>query len=399
MTPVGVSFAALSGADFPHVRPVPAVAVGDPVHVGQVLFTDRAHPAIAWVAPLAGVVESVDLGPRRYLSALVIRAQDGLPDPVSDIPDASSNDTLRAVLQSRGMWPAFLSRPFGRIPLPDENPAAIFVTATETEPWAPDPQVVLQERLAEFFRGVEALGLLTEGLVHLCLPKASDLTAPNDARIRTSRFAGSHPAGLAGTHLRRLHPVGAGAPVWSIGYQDVIAIGHLLDTGRFLAERVISIAGPRAARRRLVRTVIGASIHDLTTEELLPVRSQARAKVISGSILSGRESAWLGYRHRQVSLLDRAPQHSSRSRQLWPFVVPGPSALIPTAKLDAALPFALPVVPLMRALAVGDAEAAVRLGCLNLVEEDVALLSSLCSSGADYGHLLRVVLDELAEAA
>ena len=74
VTPVGVGSAAVSGAAFPHVRPVSAVAVGDPVHVGQVLFTDRSYPTVSWAAPLAGLVEAIDYGPRRHLSALVIRA-------------------------------------------------------------------------------------------------------------------------------------------------------------------------------------------------------------------------------------------------------------------------------------------------------------------------------------
>ncbi len=68
-------------------------------------------------------------------------------------------------------------------------------------------------------------------------------------------------------------------------------------------------------------------------------------------------------------------------------------------ELEAGLPFGLPVVPLLRALAVGDAEAAERLGCRDLIEEDVALLSALCTSGADYGPLLRRVLDELEDSA
>ena len=56
-------------------------------------------------------------------------------------------------------------------------------------------------------------------------------------------------------------------------------------------------------------------------------------------------------------------------------------------------------MPLIRALAVGDVEAAARLGALELIEEDIALLSTLCTSGADYGALLRQALDILAEAA
>ena len=76
-----------------------------------------------------------------------------------------------------------------------------------------------------------------------------------------------------------------------------------------------------------------------------------------------------------------------------------PAPLIATAALEHALGFDVPVVPFLRALSVGDAETASRLGCLEMVEEDVAAVSLACTSGADYGRMLRYVLDELAEDA
>jgi Na+-transporting NADH:ubiquinone oxidoreductase subunit A len=52
---------------------------------------------------------------------------------------------------------------------------------------------------------------------------------------------------------------------------------------------------------------------------------------------------------------------------------------------------------LLRALAAGDARAAVALGALELEEEDLALSSYLCPAKLEYGPLLRIVLDQLAE--
>ena len=76
---------------------------------------------------------------------------------------------------------------------------------------------------------------------------------------------------------------------------------------------------------------------------------------------------------------------------------PGP--LSPTAALERALAFDIPLVPFLRALSVGDAETASRLGCLEMVEDDVAAVSLACTSGADYGQMLRHVLDEISEDA
>ena len=59
------------------------------------------------------------------------------------------------------------------------------------------------------------------------------------------------------------------------------------------------------------------------------------------------------------------------------------------------MPFNIPPVPLLRALSVGDVEMAKRLGCLELAESDMALLTHVCPSKVDYAPLLRKALDEI----
>ena len=71
----GVTSVALLGEDWPGLRPQLKVDIGASVRQGQVLFTDRKHPDVCFVSPLAGVVESVTFGPRRTLDTLVIQAE------------------------------------------------------------------------------------------------------------------------------------------------------------------------------------------------------------------------------------------------------------------------------------------------------------------------------------
>lgn len=391
--------AALLGADYPGLRPTFAVAVGDRVDVGQVLFRDRSQPRIAFVAPMSGRVASVDFGPRRCLSALVIHRDGDAPDTagVGDPVDVSNAEGLREVLLSKGLWPAFRTRPFGRIPDPDAMPRAIFVTATDTEPLAPDPRVVLASQDGAFRRGVALLTLLTEGTVHVCQSPGPPL-AEATGRVRVTSFAGAHPSGLAGNHIHTLHPVGPGAEVWTIDCQDVAAIGHLAETGAHAPSRIVAVAGPRAPHSMLVRTTLGASIRDLAAGEHAGAMP---ARVLSGSVLSGRDAAWLGRYHRQVTIIDAVapPRRRGWRTILGTRQVQGPRPIIPTRALEHALPAGFLAVPLIRALAVGDADAAARLGALELIEEDMALLSAHCTSGADYGMFLRRVLDALAESA
>ena len=157
-----------------------------------------------------------------------------------------------------------------------------------------------------------------------------------------------------------------------------------------MAERVVSIGGPAAGRPRLVKTCLGAGIADICGTEM--------ARALSGDPHTGREAMFLGRFHDQITLLPNAalpPKATWLSRHF-----PAQQALIPTHALERALAVNILPVPLLRALSVGETEAAERLGCLALIEEDVAALSLHCTSGADYGVLLRQVLDDLmAEVA
>ena len=119
------------------------------------------------------------------------------------------------------------------------------------------------------------------------------------------RFSGPHPAGLAGTHIHFIDPVGPKKTVWQIGYQDVIAIGHLFTTGQLMTERTVAVGGPLVGKPTLFKTRMGACLDDL----LKPADVDAKnARVISGSVLCGRASSesvnYLGRFHNQVSVLE-----------------------------------------------------------------------------------------------
>jgi Na+-transporting NADH:ubiquinone oxidoreductase subunit A len=71
--------------------------------------------------------------------------------------------------------------------------------------------------------------------------------------------------------------------------------------------------------------------------------------------------------------------------------------VIPSEALEQALGLDIPVVPLLRALSVGDVETAQRLGCLELLEEDLALPAYATGTGQDFPSLLRATLDSLEQ--
>ena len=393
--------AALLGNDTLAIRPKFVVAEGEVVRAGQTMFVDRARPDIAFTAPLSGTVTTIALGRRRVLSSVTVTSGPARTAPAASEPPQASPAQLRESLLGGGLWPAFRSRPLGRIPDPGATPAAIYVTAMDTEPLAADPSVVLTKQGEPFAKGLDALQQLTAGPVYLCQAPGPALSA-EAGRLKICHFAGPHPAGLAGTHIDHLCPATMERMVWTVGYQDVVAIGDFLSSGAYPAARVVALAGPRAARPRLVRTCLGARLSDLTDGEVIAGVDGRPARLLSGSVLSGRDAAYLGRYDTQVTVLDglhdrRVGGFMGWLAARWP--AGGPRPIVPTAALDKALALDIPAVPLLRALSIGDAESAGRLGALDLIEEDLALASSLCTSQSDYGALLRRVLDDLAEAA
>lgn len=385
---------AILGADFPGLRIRTDVEEGDLVDAGEVLFRDRKRPDIAFVAPTSGRVLSIRHGAKRMFSRLVLECADTTTheDDRAAAPDVQSSETLIGVLAQSGFWPSFVTRPFGGMPDPQNRPDAIFVTATPASKNAADPRVVLEGKLDAFASALDAFARLTEGPVYLCQDKGDDLLRVNRAKVNIAKFPEKPGLGLPGTHVHRLHPVGTGKTVWTIGYQDAAAIGHFLLTGHRDFTRAVAVSGSIGSEPQVFRVPQGAKLSDIAQSSSHPLDGTSRC--FSGGLERGREAAFLGRYHDEVAFT----QASSRNL-LQQLLSRHPQPIIPHAGVDQALTMNLLAVPLMRALSVGDVETAQRLGCLELLEEDVAALTARCTSGTDYGRALRGALDALKEAA
>lgn len=427
-----VSRVAFLAADFPGLRPRLLVAEGDQVLRGQPLAQDKSRPGVTHTSPGHGRIVSVHRGERRALVSIVIElsAEDrrgcGEQIALSSFngrdPASLDSDAVRELLVESGLWTALRTRPFSTVPKPDSRPRSIFVTAMDTEPLAPDVSTVVSGREADFARGIQALAALTDGPVFVCtddqftLP--SEIASGGDSgRIRHERFAGPHPAGTVGIHIHTLDPVGRERSVWHVGYQDVLAMGRLFETGTIDTQRVVSLAGPGARRPRLLRTRYGASTDELTSGESV----DGEVRVVSGSVLHGRVAmghvtGYLGRYHRQLAML---PEWESRDLLGW--AGPGlarfssigaflsgmvrgkrfamttalngsPRAIVPIGMYERVFPFDVPATFLLKALLTHDLERAEELGCLELDEEDLALCTFVCSGKNDYATPLREVL-------
>jgi Na+-transporting NADH:ubiquinone oxidoreductase subunit A len=268
-------------------------------------------------------------------------------------------------------------------------PRSIFITATDSNPLAARPELVIARHRDDFLHGLTVVAGLTEGPTFLCQAPGGEPLAGGPASVETVEFSGPHPSGLVGTHIHFLDPVSAERTVWHLGYQDVIAIGRLFTTGRLWVERTVALAGPGVERPRLISSRLGANIDELTHGEL----REGHHRVISGSILSGRQAAgplaFLGRFHNQISVIAEAAP-----REDCGWLVPRRSKAFSAylGGFERVMPLDILATPLLKALLVEDHEMSQALGCLELDEEDLALCTFVCPSKFDYGALLRTCL-------
>jgi Na+-transporting NADH:ubiquinone oxidoreductase subunit A len=408
---------AVLGPDYVGMRPGMAVQVGDQVKEGSLLFTDKKNPGVRYTAPGCGRVAAINRGEKRALQSVVIE----LDGDDAETFTAYSEDELESLdaekvkenLVASGLWTALRTRPFSKVPMPDSSPRSIFVTAIDTNPLAARPSLILAERPDDFRCGLKVLSRLTDGKIFVC--KAPSVAVPGSdlPLAEPVEFEGPHPAGLAGTHIHVLDPVGREKTVWHVNYQDTMAIGALFTSGRLDQRRVISLAGPAVANPRLVRTRLGASVDELLDGEL----ADGENRVIAGSVLFGRKAdgplAFLGRYHLQISALAEG-----RKRKLFGWIRPGfdrysvtntfasrltpgkrfamntsaygdGRAVVPAGSYEKVMPLDILPTFLLRALAVEDIEQAEALGCLELDEEDLALCTFVCPGKGDYGAMLR----------
>lgn len=415
-----VKTVALLGDDYHGMKPTMLVSVGDKVQLGQPVFADKKNEGVTYVAPASGTVTGVNRGAKRKFLSMVINVEEGDQygfDSYSDL-NALNKEMVETQLVKAGLFQAFRTRPFSKVPAIGSEADAIFVTAMDTNPLAADPELIIDAQKDLFVSGLQVVAKLTQGKTYVCTREDSRVPGDNIPNVTFAQFSGPHPAGLPGTHIHFLHPVGpASRPVWHIGYQDVIAIGHLFTTGQIMTERTISVAGPLVDKPNLIRTRLGASI-----SEVLAGRTVGEnARVISGSVFSGHTAEgdvdFLGRYDNQVSVLEEGTHREFLGWQkpgfdkfsvtkiyggswlkdkLFPLTTSSGGskrAMVPVGTYERVVPMDLLPTQLLRALIIGaqtgDTELAQSLGALELDEEDLALCTYVCPGKYEYGSILR----------
>ncbi len=414
-----VTRVAVLGEEYVGMRPTMHVQVGDKVKKGQILFEDKKNAGVKFTAPASGEVVEVNRGAKRVLQSVVVKIEGNecvaFEKIAADQITSASRETIEQQLVDSGLWTALRTRPFSKAPALGSTPHSIFVTAMDTNPLAADPTLIIKERQDDFISGLNALTVLSGGKVFVCKAAGSEVATGN-ASVEVAEFGGPHPAGLPGTHIHYLDAVSNAKTVWHLNYQDVMAIGALLTTGELDNRRVVALGGPAAKQPRLVRTLLGADIEELTANEI----DGGEVRVISGSVLNGITAqgvhGFLGRFHTQISIIKEG-----REKKFLGWITPGSDkhsvtraylghlggnkkfdmttttngserSMVPIGNYERVMPLDIIPTLLLRDLISGDTDSAQQLGCLELDEEDLALCTYVCPGKYNYGPILRSVL-------
>ena len=417
---------AVLGNDYVGMKPTMLVEEGDSVSLGQPLFEDKKNPGVLITSPAGGKIEAINRGDRRALQSIVIeveaeeKAEEFKSFTAEELVSATS-ESVRHQLITSGMWAAFRTRPYSKIPTVDSSPSNVFISVLDTEPLSPDPEKIVNFRLEDFNFGISVLKRLIDCPIHISVSENSSLEIIEDEQVKKHRFSGPHPAGLVGTHMHYISPASLTNVNWTIGYQDLTAIGSLFKTGYVSTERVIALSGPQVNEPRYIKTRLGACTDELTAGEL----TQRENRIISGSVISGREAigsyAYLGRYHNQISVI---AEPNSKDREFMNWLTPGPRKfskiplflsslfpkkifkfkalmngsdrpIVPIGVYEEVLPLNMLPAMLLRNVVLMDTEKIQDLGGLELDEEDLSLCSYVCPGKYDFGSLLRAGLNKI----
>ena len=409
--PMAKSYA-VSPLDYENVTPKLLVKVGDKVEAGSALFFDKNNPRILFTSPVSGVVAAINRGEKRKLLNIAIEpdaAQVYKQLTVVDVAKAERSAVVEMLLES-GLWTRIVERPYGIIANPDATPKAIFVSAFDSAPLAPDYNFVLSNEKAAIEAGMAVLARLTDGKVHLSARKGDEGFMAEVKGVEYHTFSGKHPVGNVGVQIHHIDRIAKGDIVWTVNIQDVAMIGRLVMGGKLDMSKTIAVAGSEAQAPCYKRVIAGAAVESIVGEVKDGVR------VISGDVLTGVATAKDGYLAANANMVTLIPEGDKYEFMGWAmprfhrFSVSGAyfSWLFPkksyqldtntngeerpfvvTGLYEKYLPMDVYVSYLLKACLCKDLDKMENLGLYEVLPEDLALCEFVDPSKINMQQILR----------
>lgn len=411
VAPMAKSYA-VSPLDYENVTPKLLVKVGDKVEAGSALFFDKNNPRILFTSPVSGVVSAINRGEKRKLLSVAVepdQQQVAKAIKVVDTAKASREEIVEMLLES-GLWTRIVERPYGIIANPDREPKAIFVSAFDSAPLAPDYNFILKEEKAAVEAGMALFARLTKGKVHLSARKSAEGYMSEVKGVEYHTFEGKHPAGNVGVQIHHIDRIAKGDIVWTVNIQDVAIIGRMLLSGKLDMSKTIAVTGSEVAKPCYKRIIAGAAVESIVGKTAENVR------IISGNVLTGRTTAADGYISADANQLTLIPEGNvyellgwamprfhrfSVSRAYFSWLCPkkeykldtnlngGERPFVVTGLYENYLPMDVYVSYLLKACLVKDLDKMENLGLYEVLPEDLALCEFVDPSKIEMQQILR----------
>ena len=412
---------AIKPTDFRGLVPKLLVREGDKVLAGTPVLADKMSQNILFASPVSGTVAEVVRGAKRKLLEVRIKAdaqQEFVDFGVKKVSAMSADEIKEAILAS-GLWPSLVQRPYGIIANPNVTPKAVFISAFNTAPLAPNVEFILKDEIANIQTAIDALNKLAENGVHMSLNAANCVSTPFHRleNVILHTFEGKHPAGNVGVQIHHISPIRKGETVWIVSMMMLAAIGRLFTTGKYDLRRKIAVTGPMAVNPAYVDALPGISIKSLIDfyDPSLNLRH------VSGNVLTGTnvgKDGFMGFYDDQVTILEEGdkyemlgwakpfrPQLFSASRTYFSWLTPnkkynmdtnlhgGPRAFVVNDVYGKVLPMELYPVYLLKACLANDIDKMEKYGIYEVIEEDLALCEYVCPSKI---YIQQIITDGIA---
>ena len=415
-------FYSLVPDDYTGITPKVVVKEQEYVMAGGPLFIDKNHPELKFVSPVSGVVTSVERGARRKVLNIVVEAAAEQDYEEFGKKNVSSlnGESVKAALLEAGMFAFIRQRPYDVIADPTMYPKAIFVSAFDSNPLAPDFEFALKGEEANFQTGLDALSKMAKTYLSISVKqKAAALTQARNVTI--TAFDGPNPAGNVGVQINHISPVVKGETVWTIGAEAVIFIGRLFNTGRVDMTRKVAVTGSEVLKPAYCKLKVGALLTNVFSGNVTTGRD---LRYISGNVLTGKKvnpNGFLGAFDSQLTVIPEGDDihemlgwimprfnqfsvnHSyfswllgnNKEYVLDARIKGGERHMIMSNEYDKVFPMDIFPEYLVKAIIAGDIDRMEALGIYEVAPEDFALCEFVCSSKVEVQRIVRAGLDML----
>lgn len=411
---------ALKPTDFIGITPKLSVNIGDHVQVGSRVFHNKYNEQIIFTSPVSGKITGIKRGEKRVIEEIIIKAdtqQNFLNFNPANPTKLSREEIIEKLLKS-GVWPCIRQRPYSTIANPNNRPKAIFISAFDTNPLAPDNDFILHGKGEIFQTGLDALIRLTDGKVHLnvnCELGISKVLTHSKG-VQINQFYGPHPAGNVGVQIHHIDPINKGDIVWYLYPQDVLTIGQLFLEGKYDASCIIALTGSEVLNPKYYKILRGACIKSIVENNV----TNGHLRYISGNVLSGKKiqkDGFVGFYDSQITIIPEGDHYEflgwakpglnkfSFSRTFLSTLNPwkkynlntnihgGERAFVSTGIYEKVLPMDILPMQLLKAIIIEDIDLMENLGIYEVDEEDFALCEVVCPSKIEIQSIIRKGLD------